>query len=245
VKIRRFLSEMAALVACAALCATVSNWLAGRERKLAPVGRYPNALTVPGSVPAAPPLGGVPSSATAPEAAPVAATAPAPVSPEHLSVVAEPRPAPMARPSVRPPSPAKGALPLPPASGSDLLKKFPSHPGQVSVEISGDDAAWAFRNGVPFLDARRTKAYEEGHVAGARSFPVWESDVDQRILSLVGEGRPTELPTVIYCSGGECEDSHMLAERLFGAGFVNLLVYRDGWPDWQRRQGASRTGAVP
>ena len=37
----------------------------------------------------------------------------------------------------------------------------------------------------------------------------------------------------------------MLAERLFGAGFVNLLVYRDGWPDWQRRQGASRTGAVP
>ena len=243
--IRRFLAEMAALVACAVLCASVSNGLASRERKLALVGRYPNALTVSGTAQAAPSVGGLPSQTAAPEALGAVAKAPAPVSSEPLSAVAELRPAPSARPPVLATPPARGGPNVPSVSGSDLLRKFPPHPDRVSVEISGDDAAWAFQGGVPFLDARRTKVYEEGHVAGARSFPVWESDVDQRILSLVGEGRPAERPVVIYCAGGECEDSHMLAERLFGAGFVNLLVYKDGWPDWQARHGSSRSGATP
>ena len=92
------------------------------------------------------------------------------------------------------------------------------------------------------LDARRTKDYEGGHIAGARSFAVWESDVDSRVTALVGEGRDGAIPVVLYCSGGDCEDSHMLAQKLFGAGFNNLLVYRDGWPDWVSRKGKSATG---
>jgi hypothetical protein len=34
----------------------------------------------------------------------------------------------------------------------------------------------------------------------------------------------------------------MLAQTLFGAGFENLLVYRDGFPDWVRRGGAVGAG---
>jgi hypothetical protein len=34
----------------------------------------------------------------------------------------------------------------------------------------------------------------------------------------------------------------MLAQKLFGAGFNNLLVYSGGWPDWQKRSGKSATG---
>jgi rhodanese-related sulfurtransferase len=97
---------------------------------------------------------------------------------------------------------------------------------------------------VPFLDARRTKVYEEGHVAGARSFAVWESDVDQKVFALQDEAGK-DLPVVLYCSGGECEDSHMLADKLFGAGFVNVLVYKDGWPDWVKRGGPVHAGATP
>ena len=73
-------------------------------------------------------------------------------------------------------------------------------------------------------------------------FPVWESDIDGRVTALVGEGRDGAIPVVLYCSGGDCEDSHMLAQKLFGAGFNNLLVYRNGWPDWVRRGGESATG---
>ena len=41
---RRFFAETAALVAAAVVCALVSNTLADRERRLAAVGTYPNAL---------------------------------------------------------------------------------------------------------------------------------------------------------------------------------------------------------
>ena len=44
---RRFWLEAATLVIAAVLCALVSNALAGRERKLALKGEYPNALKVP------------------------------------------------------------------------------------------------------------------------------------------------------------------------------------------------------
>jgi rhodanese-related sulfurtransferase len=98
--------------------------------------------------------------------------------------------------------------------------------------------------GVPFLDARRTSAYEEGHVAGARSLSAWESDVDEKVVALVAE-RDGRQPLVVYCSGGDCEDSHLLAQKLWGAGFNDILVYRDGYPDWVQRGGAVRTGATP
>jgi rhodanese-related sulfurtransferase len=115
--------------------------------------------------------------------------------------------------------------------------------GQPFVEISGDQAAWLHAQGALFLDARRTREYAAGHVPGARSFPVWESEiVRERVEALVSSGRDGTLPVVLYCSGGDCEDSHMLAQMLFGAGFENLLVYRDGLPDWVKRGGPVSTG---
>ena len=127
---------------------------------------------------------------------------------------------------------------------AEILRRFPRH-GQPFVEISGDAASWLHARGVLFLDARRSKDYAQGHVAGARSFPVWEADlVRERVETLVGEGRDGSVPVVLYCSGGDCEDSHMLAQMLFGAGFENLLVYRDGFPDWVKRGGAVAAGGA-
>ncbi|MGE5346811.1 MAG: rhodanese-like domain-containing protein [Acidithiobacillales bacterium] len=138
--------------------------------------------------------------------------------------------------------PASGSAAEATASSADLLSRFPPHPDRPYVEISGEDAARLWAAGVPFLDARRTSAYEEGHVAGARSFSAWESDVDEKVVALVAE-RDGRQPLVVYCSGGDCEDSHLLAQKLWGAGFNDILVYRDGYPDWVKRGGAVRTGA--
>ena len=138
--------------------------------------------------------------------------------------------------------PAEGSEQKNPSSSpSDLLKRFPPHK-KPSVEISGDDVAWLYARGALILDARRTKDYEQGHIAGARSISVWESDVDAKVTALVNEGRDGAIPVVLYCSGGDCEDSHILAQKLFGAGFDNLLVYQGGWPDWQKRGGRGATG---
>jgi len=249
---RRFAAEISAIVVAAALCATVSNLVAGRERKLAVVGHYPNALTLPQPrASAAVPSAAVPSPDMRPAPQPTAAPASSPAGrPPPPAATPSRRPASLAPSpsSSAPASPTTGGAPPSVASfaapKSELLSRFPQHPDRPFADVSGADALWAHGRGVPFLDARRTKVYEEGHVAGARSFSVWESDIDQKVFAFqdeVGKG----LPVVLYCSGGECEDSHMLADKLFGAGFANVLVYKDGWPDWVKRGGPVRTGPTP
>jgi rhodanese-related sulfurtransferase len=226
VSLRRHLLEAATLVLAAVLCAVVANALASRERKLALVGSYPNALKVPVSA--------------ARQEAPLNAT-PTAAAPDKLPFEEKrPGPAPVSAPKATKPAGASEAK-ASSSSPADVLRRFPPH-NKPFVEISGDDVAWLVARGVLILDARRTKDHEQGHIALARSFPVWESDIDSRVTALVGEGRDGAIPVVLYCSGGDCEDSHMLAQKLFGAGFNNLLVYRDGWPDWQKRGGKSATG---
>jgi rhodanese-related sulfurtransferase len=112
---------------------------------------------------------------------------------------------------------------------------YPPHPDRPWAHITGQEAVALYERHIPFLDARRTAVYAEGHVAGARSFPVWETRVQEEIKKLVDEGYEQNAPLVIYCSGGDCEDSHMLAEKLYMFGFNNCLVYQDGFPDWEKR----------
>jgi len=147
-------------------------------------------------------------------------------------------------PTPAPPAaqPSAGAA----AAGSASTRAFPPHPEKPWVEISGDDVlALHERGDVPFLDARRTNVYRQGHIAGARPFSIWESDVDEKVKQFFAEGHDPSQPIVIYCSGGECEDSHMLATKLHMAGFDNALVYKDGYPDWQKRGLPVHTGDTP
>jgi rhodanese-related sulfurtransferase len=122
-----------------------------------------------------------------------------------------------------------------PAAAGAPAKTFAPHPDRASVEIGTDDAAQLFGEKRLFLDARRTTVYSDGHIPGARSFPIWESDIADRVKAFYEEGLDQNAPIVIYCSGGDCEDSHMLAEKLYMVGFNNLLVYKDGFPGWQKR----------
>ncbi len=130
--------------------------------------------------------------------------------------------------------PAKAPAAVSPSNPAKT--EFPPHPDKPWVEVSSEDAFLLFsRKTVPFLDARRTSVYAEGHIAGARPFSVWEADVDEKVKKLYEEGLDQNAPLVVYCSGGDCEDSHMLAQKLYMVGFNNVLVYKDGFPDWQKR----------
>lgn len=237
--LRRFLAEAGTLVGLAVICAMVSNALARKERRLPIPGDYPHATKV--SVrPEARPLAPF-EEPSAPAAPAVAAALPAEGSPANSAAQA---PATRPTPIATVPAAVREVVPDPrrQSPSTELLGRFPVH-GQPFVEITGEAAAWLHARGAIFLDARRSKEFAEGHVSGARSFPVWEGAVvDGRVQELVAEGRDLTLPIVLYCSGGDCEDSHMLAQTLFGAGFENLLVYRDGFPDWVKRGGAVRAG---
>lgn len=233
---KRFAAEATALVLIAVICATVANAVAARNRKVSWTAEYPNALVVPDQagevpLPAQPAAASEPATQTLLPLAADPAPDAAPEPPAGTGVI--PQPAASHSPSAAPIQPAPTATPA---------KQFLPHPDVPWVEISGEDAADLHGRGVLVIDARRTDAFEQGHIAGSRSMPVWEADIDARVAALYEEGRDQNAPVVVYCSGGNCEDSHMLAQKLWGVGFDNVLVYKDGFPDWQKRGGAVARG---
>jgi rhodanese-related sulfurtransferase len=146
-----------------------------------------------------------------------------------------------------PPSSEAASVPAPAPTSAPApsSKTFTPHPDRASVEIGTDEAEQLFGEKRLFLDARRTSAYADGHIPKARSFPVWESDIADRVKAFYEEGLDQNAPIVIYCSGGDCEDSHMLAEKLYMVGFNNLLLYKDGFPGWQKRALPAVKGPKP
>jgi len=147
------------------------------------------------------------------------------------------------------PAAATAPLPVPASSAAPVAAgatAFAPHPDKPWIEISGEEAAALQERGnIPVLDARRSSVYREGHVAGARPFSVWEADIDEKVQGFFGEGHDPNAPILVYCSGGDCEDSHMLGQKLYFVGFDNVLVYKDGFPDWQKRGLAVAKGDAP
>ena len=214
---RRFFLEAATLIAAAIVCALVANAMASRERKLAVA-----------YVAAGPPAGHVPAKEPAP-----------------TQTVAPPPPPPVTTTTRQPDKPVSKK---PTTENRQLTTTFNPHPDKPYIEIHGDHVEYLHSKGVLFLDARRTLVYEQGHIPGARPFSVWESDVDEKVNKLYAERsdpKDQNLPIVIYCSGGDCEDSHMLAQKLWGIQFNNIYVYKDGFPDWQKRGLPIHTGSNP
>ena len=115
-------------------------------------------------------------------------------------------------------------------------------PDGIIREIEIDEAFEFWQDRITFLDARRTRYFEAGHIARARAMSVWEGDFDDKFTTFINEAEFGEI-YVVYCMSKNCEDSHMLAERLKGAGFTSIMVFRGGFPEWQKAAKPIETGA--
>jgi rhodanese-related sulfurtransferase len=210
--------------AAALVCAGLANRWAGPTRKLDWTGWAPPPAAAPA---AAPPLA-VPQPQPLPLPPPVRQQAPAPMGKVAML-------------------PARPAAPAPQAAvPADPAAPFAAEPSQVLREISSDAALAAFRLRIPFLDARRSEDFAAGHLPGAWSVPIWEADAPARITEFEARANPEpRSPIVIYCSGGDCEDSRLLANKLVGLGYRNLLIYTGGFPDWARQGRPQEKGARP
>ena len=254
-RLRNPLLQALLLIVLASVIAVAANAFASRTRRLVLPGFYPNALRVPPREPERVPPPPVTETAALTGTTATTATvaqSPAPGQPPlAVPTTTIERPAGTTTAPVPPPAtttvPPAARAEAPAPSAVDLAK-FQPHPDKPYIEISGQEAVALHSKGVLFLDARRSSVYEEGHIAGSRPFSVWEADVDDKVNALYEERQdPSDQnkPIVIYCSGGACEDSHMLAQKLWGVQFNNVYVYKDGFPDWQKRGGAVRTGGTP
>lgn len=119
-----------------------------------------------------------------------------------------------------------------PELGGVIDEQSPDTDGEISLgyEILADDAYLLFDQlGAQFLDARLPEEYDTGHVQGAFFMtPEMLREGYPRALEVLSP----DLPTVIYCVGGDCEASHNVAKYLQDFGFQQLHVMTDGYPAW-------------
>ncbi len=85
---------------------------------------------------------------------------------------------------------------------------------------------------VVFIDARDDQHYAAGHIPGAWQFHHYRAE---NYLPTILPVCLTALQVVVYCSGGECEDSEFAAVMLRDAGVPRetLFVYAGGITEWK------------
>ena len=81
-----------------------------------------------------------------------------------------------------------------------------------------------------FADARPLDQYEEGHIVGSEHLDpnLFFGGEDPDFVYIY----PIEQRIVIYCQGGQCDASELVAIRLQGFGYSNLHILKPGYPAW-------------
>jgi rhodanese-related sulfurtransferase len=95
---------------------------------------------------------------------------------------------------------------------------------------------------VVFVDARDDQHYQEGHIPGAYQFDHYRPE---NYLPAVLPACQNAERIVVYCNGGNCEDSEFAALTLRANGVPSekLLVYAGGMTEWATNGLPVETGA--
>ena len=92
------------------------------------------------------------------------------------------------------------------------------------------------------LDARPSVFFEQGHVPGALNLA--RDDFANDYLQLSTSLRSAaDKPIIVYCSGGDCHDSRLVANALLTLGFTNVSVFTGGWEVWSAAKLPTSTGS--
>lgn len=84
---------------------------------------------------------------------------------------------------------------------------------------------------IVFIDDRDDQHYQEGHIPGAYQFNHYRAE---NYLATVMPVCQTAQQIVVYCTGGDCDDSEFAAIMLRDAGIPKekLFVYASGMAEW-------------
>jgi rhodanese-related sulfurtransferase len=81
------------------------------------------------------------------------------------------------------------------------------------------------------LDARAAAFYDAGHVPGALNLS--RQDFARNYIRLRSTlAKSKDAPIVVYCSGGDCHDSRMVASALVTLGYSQVKIFPGGWLAW-------------
>ncbi len=139
--------------------------------------------------------------------------------------------------------------PPPPDPGVDL-ENLPAptdeHPYRevtaVRAKALFDDPRRELRAHV-FIDARADHGFGEGHVPGALQCDAY------RLAAYFGDALNAALQAervIVYCNGGNCEDSLIVCNELVsgGVGWGKVYLFRGGWEEWSKAGYPVEKGSV-
>lgn len=92
-----------------------------------------------------------------------------------------------------------------------------------------------------FVDARKPELYEEGHIPGAVRCDPYEPD--DALNGIVARASGVER-VIVYCGGGDCEDSIFMCRELLDAAvpYDSIFLYPGGWTEWSANQMPTQSG---
>ena len=96
---------------------------------------------------------------------------------------------------------------------------------------------------IVFIDARNDEHYQKGHIPGAWQFDRYHPE---NYLAAVLPVCQLAQQVVVYCAGGDCEDSEFAALFLRDSAQVpgeKLFVFTGGWNEWTERGLPVETGS--
>ena len=153
-----------------------------------------------------------------------------------------------------------GALPVTNGAGQSVGEIAIARLKEKGLQaVNGQQALQLFRDpqyeleSIVFIDARDDRHYQEGHVPGAYQFDRY---YPEKHLPAVLPACQIATNIVVYCTGGNCEDSEFATLTLKEAGVPpeRLAVYVGGMTEWaangwpieigERKSGKMR-GATP
>lgn len=136
----------------------------------------------------------------------------------------EPRPEPQLEPRV-PVQPSGPSAPAPTPQPQAVVE--PVAGGMVTIEqVRAMQAA----EPVQFVDARNAAEFAKGHLPAAvlLSPDMFASGLPDAAMTL-----DRGFPVVVYCTGGQCDSSKLVAIRLQQIGFSRLYIYEGGFDAWK------------
>ena len=97
---------------------------------------------------------------------------------------------------------------------------------------------------VLFVDVRNDTLYQAGHIPRARPFNYYRPEV---YLADILAACANAQRIVVYCNGGDCEDSELAAGLLVQTGVPRerVFVYLGGYAEWTANDLPVETGGLP
>lgn len=105
--------------------------------------------------------------------------------------------------------------------------------------IRTSEAKELFDLGVQFFDARVEEEFKLGRIKGAVLVDPTDPKVvaAKRVPDFLSDEKkfPRKFPVVVYCNGGDCDSSQLVAIQMRKFGFANVKVYDEGYPVWKAK----------